>query len=119
MIKQYTIEGLANIFPWIRGSVNKTDFINALVPLHTDIELFDVYYSGNKLHRIDGPAIFVPGLVEVWYLNGRYHRRDGPAIVRADGSEDWYLYGKFHRTNGPAVVEADGTGFWYLNGTLR
>ncbi len=85
MIKQYTINELAEEFPEILGTIDKQAFINLLVPLNTDLELFDVYYEGDKLHNANGPAVEVPGLVEMWYLDGNRHNPNGPAVVRVDG----------------------------------
>ncbi len=115
MIKQFTINELVEEFPWILGTIDKQTFINLLVPIHTDLELFDVYYNGDKLHRVDGPAIYVPGLAEHWYLNDKCHNPNGPAVVRADGYQAWWLNDKLHNPDGPAVVRADGSEFWYLD----
>jgi len=53
-----------------------------------------VYYSGNKLHREDGPAIECANGHKAWYFRGQRHRIDGPAIEFADGSKSWYYYGE-------------------------
>lgn len=57
------------------------------------------YYSNNKLHREDGPAIeWTAGAARAgdkyWYLNGKLHRVDGPAVELNNGVKLWYLNGK-------------------------
>ena len=116
MIKKLTIQKLVEEFPELLGEIDKQTFINLLVPLHTDLELFDVYYKGNKLHNVNGPAICVPGLAEYWYLNDKLHNPNGPAVVRADGYQEWWLKGKLHNPNGPAIIRSDGSREWWLDG---
>ena len=51
-----------------------------------------------------------------WYSNDKLHRWDGPAVECANGHKAWYIEDKLHRKDGPAVEYADGDKFWYLNG---
>ena len=75
-----------------------------------------IYYLGDELHRLDGPAVERADGEKHWYLNGTRHREDGPAIEYVDGTKAWYLNGKLHREDGPAIECADGDKVWYLNG---
>ena len=74
------------------------------------------YYLGDKLHRLDGPAIEYADGTKHWYINGEKHRVDGPAIERPDGKKYWYKNGALHRLDGPAVEEVNGDKFWFING---
>jgi len=57
------------------------------------------YYLGDKLHRIDGPAVEYTSGTKFWYKEGRLHRTDGPAIEHANGDKFWFQDEKLHRTN--------------------
>jgi hypothetical protein len=50
-----------------------------------------------------------------WWLGDRLHRVDGPAVEDIDGAEQWWLNGELHRADGPAVEYPDGFKWWYLN----
>ena len=41
----------------------------------------NVWFSGNNLHREDGPAIEFKGGRKEWWQNNHRHRLDGPAII--------------------------------------
>jgi hypothetical protein len=73
------------------------------------------WWSNDKLHREDGPALENKIGTKGWYINGRLHREDGPAIERANGDKEWYLNGKRHREDGPAVERGGRSRFWFLN----
>ena len=72
--------------------------------------------QGDKLHRIDGPAIEWANGTKSWYQNGEYHRLDGPAIEGPDGYKEYYIEGKRHRIDGPAIEGPDGYKEYYLHG---
>lgn len=79
------------------------------------------YCLGNKLHRLNGPAVeYVDGSEEVWYLNGERHRAPDdsgahyPAYINGD-IQIWYVDGNKHRVGGPATVYKSGTKEWYQN----
>ena len=74
------------------------------------------WYSNDKLHREDGPAIEWDNGNKSWYINGKLHREDGPAIEWDNGSKEWYSNGKLHREDGPAVEWANEYKAWYING---
>jgi len=93
---------------------------------------------GQKLHRIDGPAVahtygsqewgilgkrrrlLGPAIIwnnggKAWFLNNKAHRNNGPAKEIND-TKLWCKYGLIHRMDGPAVIRTDGTKEWYLYG---
>jgi hypothetical protein len=74
------------------------------------------WWSNDKRHREDGPAIEYVNGSKFWYLNDKRHREDGPAVEFADGDKYWYLNDKLHREDGPAIECASGSKEWYLNG---
>lgn len=51
-----------------------------------------------------------------WYSQDRLHREDGPAIEYINGHKEWYKNGFRHREDGPAVIFIDGQEKWYKNG---
>ena len=52
------------------------------------------YYSGNKLHRIGGPAIEWKNGRKAWYVDGVLHRDGGlPAVDFGDGEMEWWING--------------------------
>lgn len=85
----------------------------AMIYHHTGRE---EWYQHGKLHRLDGPAIYIPRKYEAWYINGYKHRDDGPAIIQANGRQEWWYHGILHRENGPAIIYEDGVKVWYLHG---
>jgi hypothetical protein len=44
------------------------------------------YRFGDKLHRVDGPAVEDVKGTKSWWREGRLHRTDGPAIMWSNGS---------------------------------
>ncbi len=75
--------------------------------------------KGDRLHRLDGPAIeWIDGSKE-WYQNGWIHRLGGPAIERVDGSKEWYQNGVLHRLDGPAIEWETGSKEWWKEGRLH
>ena len=70
------------------------------------------------LHRLDGPAVVVPGGYNVWYVDGKRHRLDGPAIEHADGYKSWFVNNKQHRLDGPAFEYTDGSKAWWVDGVF-
>ena len=52
------------------------------------------YYLGNKLHRLNGPAIDYEYGDKFYYINDKLHRLDGPAAIYNNGYEEWYYEGK-------------------------
>ena len=74
------------------------------------------YKSGDKFHRLFGPAIEWADGSETWYENGKLHRLDGPAVIRLDGYEAWYKNGKLHCLCGPAIIYSSGHMEWFING---
>ena len=53
-----------------------------------------------------------------WYSNDKLHRENGPAIENVNGYKAWYINDKLHREDGPAIEWSDGYKCWYLNGKL-
>ena len=53
-----------------------------------------------------------------WYLGDKLHRMDGPAVEFADGTKAWYQNDKLHRIDGPAIEYTSGTKSWWLNDKL-
>ena len=51
-----------------------------------------------------------------WYSNDKLHREDGPAIEYVDGDKSWWINGQLHREDGPAIEDADGYKSWWING---
>ena len=51
-----------------------------------------------------------------WYSNDKLHREDGPAVEYADGDKFWYLNGKLHRKDGPAIEGVNEDKEWWING---
>lgn len=72
-----------------------------------------------QFHRLDGPAIIRPNIVEKWWYHGVLHRLDGPAILQADGYEHWIKYGTTHRIDGPAMIYSNGDQHWLQNGLFH
>ena len=68
---------------------------------------------GDRLHRIDGPAIEYADGTKEWWVNDLRHRIDGPAAEHADGGRDWWVFGELHREDGPAVQGVYDQ-LWYL-----
>jgi len=52
------------------------------------------WYTADKLHREDGPAVECANGTKCWYISGKRHREDGAAIERADGTKRWFLFDK-------------------------
>ena len=52
------------------------------------------YYSNNKLHREDGPAIENYNKEYHYYIDNKRHRIDGPAIEYPNGHKRYYLDNK-------------------------
>lgn len=74
------------------------------------------WYLGNKLHRVDGPAVEWRDGDKLWYFYGKLHRMDGPAVERMNMNKEWWVEGKRHRVDGPAIEWADGDKWWYVEG---
>jgi len=76
----------------------------------------------DKLHRVDGPAIYGKDGYQAWWINGEKHRVDGPAVIRPGvGPGDvvyqaWWVHNKKHRVDGPAVEYSDGHKEWWWEG---
>jgi hypothetical protein len=51
-----------------------------------------------------------------WYTHDKRHRDDGPAIEWSNGNKEWYQNDVLHREDGPAIEWVDGDTFWYING---
>lgn len=85
-----------------------------------DIEEAWVDAHGDRVHRLDGPALKrTHG--EEWWRGGRRHRTEGPAIM-STCDFDWYLHGRLHRDDGPASIVVKGgqvTAWWSQNGFLE
>lgn len=81
------------------------------------------WFSKNKHHRIDGPAIvmhFENGQLdkETWIVHGNYHRTTGPAVTWYWDNglvflQHWYFNNVNHRTDGPASI------YYLEDGTLE
>lgn len=52
-----------------------------------------IWYSGTKIHRVDGPAIECADGTKSWYINGERHRENGPAVEYPDGRKEWWIKG--------------------------
>lgn len=61
------------------------------VPVRKDNKT--IWVVGNKLHRIDGPAVEWDDGDKEWCINGLFHREDGPAIDYINGHQEWWLNG--------------------------
>lgn len=92
---------------------HSTEFLNGLV---TDSLGNKYWYTNNKLHREDGPAIEESDGDQHWYKNGMSHRDNGPATIYKTGSQYWYQNGQLHREDGPAEINERGQKSWYLYG---
>lgn len=110
------------------GSQRKWDedgnefWLDAQGEFHSDVGPAVIYSSGailwyrhGKYHRVDGPAMVLPG-AEYWYQNGKLHRDNGPAVIKDTGEYAWYQNGELHRSDGPAVTRSDGAEEWYVRG---
>lgn len=51
-----------------------------------------------------------------WFSNNKRHRTDGPAVECESGTREWWVAGKRHRTDGPSIERANGENYWYING---
>ena len=74
------------------------------------------FFTGGRLHRIDGPAVEYANGDKAWHLDGKLHRVGGPAIEYRSGSKEWFLYGNLHRIDGPAMDRVDGSKHWCIDG---
>ena len=74
------------------------------------------WYKGNRLHRIEGPAVERIDGSKSWYQDGERHRVGGPAIEWKDGTKEWFLNGDRHRLDGPAIQYFNGKKSWYIRG---
>lgn len=75
------------------------------------------WYKKGILHREDGPAIIVDGIVrhEEWYFDGLRHRIGGPAVTFFDDLiKVWLVNGKRHRIDGPAF-DSPKKKIWFFN----
>jgi hypothetical protein len=76
------------------------------------------WYTNDKLHRDDGPAVEYLDGTCAWVHNGEFHRTDGPALEYAAGDKHWYQHGEKHRTDGPAAeYTTTGNVEWWVAGT--
>jgi hypothetical protein len=64
------------------------------------------WYFGNKLHRLNGPAIERSNGYKAWYVDGKLHRLDGPARVWTDGSKEWWVEDKYYKTQQEHAIAA-------------
>ena len=53
--------------------------------------------------------------LRIYYSGDFVHREDGPAKIWNDGYEEWWINNKLHREDGPAVVENGGKCFWFID----
>ena len=67
-------------------------------------------------HNKKKPAVqWDNGDEEWWYLD-KLHRVDGPAIYYNNGEfREYWCHGKLHREDGPAIIGGDSY-FWFWNG---
>lgn len=49
------------------------------------------YRLNGAIHRTNGPAYYLDGVVWSWYLFGKWHRYYGP--VSGYNEKDWYIHG--------------------------
>lgn len=67
-------------------------------------------YNGNKLHKLDGPAvIFFNGDKEYWE-NGKLIKRE-----LTNGVTSYYKDNKLHRDSLPALITPNGS-YYFRNG---
>lgn len=78
--------------------------------------------AAGKLHRLDGPAMYIPDSFENrWYFEGQLHRDGGPAVYldedarTPDSAAEWYQHGRRHRLDGPARMTAKYI-WWFVRG---
>lgn len=50
-----------------------------------------------------------------WKSGNKFHRLDGPAVIYDTGWQGWFRHGKLHRVDGPAVIDDNGNATWWLN----
>lgn len=113
---------------WIcREIIHRTDGPAITCPLHAMWPIEGIYhrdpnqiatlwYSYGKLHRIGGPAVVYPDILEEWWVDDKLHRLDGPAEIRPDFSV-WRSHGIIHREDGPAIEYSDGSVEWWSVGS--
>ena len=71
-----------------------------LESLDKDGEIYNIEYGTITLNTI------VKGkTVTKYYTDNKLHRLDGPAIERKNGQNEYYVNGKLHRLDGPAVIK--------------
>jgi hypothetical protein len=84
----------------------------------------DIYYGiaftlFDKLHRTDGPARIWNDKETNWYYGNKVHRIDGPAVENSRiNYKAWYNHGLQHRIGGPAVEYENRVYKWYYHGKL-
>lgn len=74
------------------------------------------WYSDDRLHRLNAPAVIFRDGSEQWYVDGELHREDGPAVISANGKRGWYRYGGLHREDGPAIIYSDQSRAFHIKG---
>ena len=52
------------------------------------------HYRTRKIHRQDGPAVYLPDGHEEWWRNGKRHRVGGPAVTWPNGDQEFWVNGK-------------------------
>lgn len=94
-------------------------FLEAILSKESEVKIvngIEKWYSNNRLHRNDGPAILDKDGNKVWMSHGRRHRVDGPAVELSNGTRAWFSRGRLHRKDGPAIERHDGRLEWYQRG---
>lgn len=51
------------------------------------------WYRGNKLHRINGPAV-EGNNSSYWFRDGQMHGSHGPAVEYSNGKKEWWHEGQ-------------------------
>lgn len=118
-------DGVANAVDQITDSADPALTFTLLITANGDLHFDDdnvlggfMLFEGFILPPATGTITDYLGTT-YRYVEGLKHRLDGPAVVLPGGSEHWYRYGKLHRTDGPAITFRDGFFRYYVNGVRQ
>ena len=83
------IAGCATVRPGTGGGIGVTEAYN--VKFYSNG--MQVWFMGDKIHRVNDPAIIHPNGHKEWWFNGKRHRHDGPAVITSTGTEEYWFNG--------------------------